>query len=336
MSEMPEPTPTSPWETQEWLEESRAWIQLELDRIGLGQTGPIDQFHIRPWSTVMKIPTSDGDLYFKAASKELKHEVALTQMLKSAYPGNIPELVATDESRGWMILRDGGRPLRAALKAHPSLEHWEQVLPKYAELQIQLVDLVDRLLKAGVPDQRLVVFPNLLDRLLSEADLLRLDQEEGIGSQDLARIRPRDVARLCSELRTFGIPDTLDHGDFHDGNIFLDHGHYVFFDWGDSVISHPFFSLRTAFVSLEYTLGMEENAPEFQRLAEVYLEAWERYEGRSRLLEAYNLARRLWALNSAFRWRRAVSPLTGDEREAYAHAVPSLLQEYLEANPGLT
>lgn len=87
---------------------------------------------------------------------------------------------------------------------------------------------------------------------------------------------------------------------------------------------------------MEYTLGMEENAPEFQRLVEVYLEAWEKYLDRSRLLEAYKLVKRLWALGSAFRWQRVVSPLAVDAREPYAHAIPSLLHEYLEANPELT
>lgn len=186
-----------------------------------------------------------------------------------------------------------------------------------------------------MPDRRLAVFPELVDHLLADAEILCLDQADGLSALDQERIRSGNAPELCSRLLEYGIPETLDHGDFHDGNIFVNQSGYVFFDWGDSSVSHPFFSLRTAFVSLEYTLHLEEGAPEFTRLMEIYLEAWERYEDRRRLREAFNLARRLWAISSALRWQLVVSPISGDQRQLYAAAVPSLLKEYLEANPEL-
>ena len=129
-----------------------------------------------------------------------------------------------------------------------------------------------------------------------------------------------------------GIPDSLDHGDFHDGNIFHQDSRTVFFDWGDSSITHPFFSLRTTYVSIENTLRLEEGASEFNQLIDAYLKAWERFEGQHNLRSGFAIAQRLWAICSAFRWHLVVSPLPVHLRGEYALAVPSLLREFLEAN----
>jgi hypothetical protein len=322
----------SPFSTRKWLAESKAWIGEELVRLGLTPVGAIVQAHIRPWSTVLKIPTNRGDLYFKASSQELHYEVALTLELMRSFPEVIPEVVAFDEGRAWMIMRDGGDPLRAILKEEPSLKHWERILPTYAELQIRCIEWVERLLEMGVPDRRLAAFPKELERLLSDANAIGLDRDEGIHSFDLPILRSEQVAELCSRLSSYGIPESLDHGDFHDGNIFSHRSGYSFFDWGDSSITHPFFSLRTAFVSLENTLQIEEGGPEVTRLTEIYLETWEPFEDRLRLLEAFDLAQRLWAISSAFRWHLVLTPLPEDQRKPYDHAVPSLLEEYLQAN----
>jgi hypothetical protein len=315
--------------------ETTSWIQEQLNRLGLEPTGPIDQPHLRPWSTVLKVPTNDGDLFFKATTNEPAHEVALTNELQRIFPQIIPEIIAADDGRCWMLMRDGGDSLRAVLKRTRSLKHWEKILPMYAELQIQLIKSVELFLEMGVPDRRLSIFPELLAGMLADDDSLLLDHQDGISSTDRGRILAGNVSHLCSALAMVGIPESLDHGDFHDGNIFLNRSKYVFFDWGDSSVTHPFFSLRTAFVSVENTFDLEEDAPQFTKLADAYLEPWEMIEDRPKLREGFDLARRLWSISSAFRWHLEVTSLPAEKREPYAAAVPSLLHEYLDANPEL-
>ena len=41
----------------EWLAEATAWIR---ERVAV--TGEIEQFHVRWWSTVLRVPTAAGDL----------------------------------------------------------------------------------------------------------------------------------------------------------------------------------------------------------------------------------------------------------------------------------
>ncbi len=141
-----------------------------------------------------------------------------------------------------------------------------------------------------------------------------------------------EFTRSCAVLSSYPVPETLDHGDFHDGNIFVHDGRYLFFDWGDSSITHPFFSLRVPFVSVEYRFGLEEDSPWFLRLSSRYLSEWGQGGPGSPLHEAYQLSRRLAPILSALRWQRAIEALAEPEENEYAYAIPSLLSEFLTLN----
>jgi hypothetical protein len=57
---------------------------------------------------------------------------------------------------------------------------------------------------------------------------------------------------MCDELAGYGLPETIQHDDFHDGQVFVRDGRYLLLDWGDACVSHPFFTLS---VTLEGILG---------------------------------------------------------------------------------
>src|SRR5436309_3521221 len=83
---------------------------------------------------------------------------------------------------------------------------------------------------------RLAVLPSQLERLLDDPEALLLGRPEGVTPAERDRLRALipEFARACSELAAYGIPETLQHDDLHDGNVFVRDGAYVFFDWGDS------------------------------------------------------------------------------------------------------
>lgn len=317
-----------PWEHPVWRERVGAWIRLELERYDLGIAGAIERVQLRPWSTVLRVPTRAGAVYFKASAPALAHEPAVTESLSRWRPDDLPTVLATDPERGWLLMADGGTRLREVLAADRDLRHWEDLLPRYAEVQIDAAGRLGELLELGLPDRRLASLPQRYRRLLDDSEALRIDLPDGIGSTEHGRLRelePR-LAELSARLAASAVPESIHHGDLHDGNIFVRNGRYTFFDWGDGSASHPFFSLRTAFVSLEFSLQIEEGAPEFSRLRDAYLEPWTRYASSGELLTAFDLAQRLSPLISALSWHDAVSPAA---REDYAHAVPSLLHEFL-------
>ena len=322
-----------PWTQPGWFEEADAWIRAELESQGIRVGGPIERPHSRPWSTVLRAPTTEGDIYFKAVSPTIPHEPALLRALARWRPDLAPRLLSVEAARGWVLMRDAGRMLRNTIRPTRDMRPWLPVLPLYAGLQMEVAEHVPELLALGVPDRRLSVMPGLYERLLTDGDVLRVGRPQGLTPEQYRRLldlSPR-VIEICERLAEHGIPETLNHGDFHDGNVFIRDGRFVFLDWGDGCVSHPFYSLRTVLVSAEINLGLEENSLELAPLRDAYLEPWTRHEPRENLLGALDLASRLASISGALTWHRLVSRLEGAAREEYAAPVPALLQEFLDA-----
>ena len=91
--------------------------------------GEIEQPHIRPWSTVLRVPTDPEVLWFKAVGDVDAFEVPLTAMLARVRPAGVPELVALDVDRRWMLMHDGGTRLRELMATSDDLWRWEAFLP---------------------------------------------------------------------------------------------------------------------------------------------------------------------------------------------------------------
>ncbi len=48
------------WEDPLWLAGAHERIEAELERLGLRRTAGIEQPHVFPWSTVLRVPTDCG------------------------------------------------------------------------------------------------------------------------------------------------------------------------------------------------------------------------------------------------------------------------------------
>jgi hypothetical protein len=135
--------PKLQWEDPDWLKQASEWIHVETDRQGLQLRGSIEQPHVYLWSTILRMPTTDGTLFFKATAPETIFEAALTHKLAGLRPDCLPELIAVDTARGWLLMRDGGEPLRAAIRPNRDLTPWQPVISLYAELQVGLAHHVE-------------------------------------------------------------------------------------------------------------------------------------------------------------------------------------------------
>jgi aminoglycoside phosphotransferase (APT) family kinase protein len=173
--------------------------------------------------------------------------------------------------------------------------------------------------------------PGRYRQILAQKEVFQIGLPHGISDEEYQRLHDvADVfAQKCAELASYAVPETIQHGDLHDGNIFYNDGSYVFYDWGDCSISHPFFSLRTAYVSIENRFNLAEGALEFQPLTQAYVRAWREFETEERLTAAAGLAEELRAIGSLLSWYEVVERLEGEEQTKYAHAIPSLAQEFL-------
>ena len=80
----------------------------------------------------MRVPTSGGDVWFKANIPALAYEAGVVGVLARTRPDLLPELAAVDLERGWMLMGDGGERLRELVERERNLERWLDVLPATA------------------------------------------------------------------------------------------------------------------------------------------------------------------------------------------------------------
>lgn len=328
------------WQDLEWRKEVREWIHAQAQQHGMLVIAEIEQPHMYAWSTVLHVPTDQGKLYFKATAPETIYEAALTQALARWFPDCMPEFVAVDAGRGWMLMRDSGDQLRASIRPNKDIAPWKPVIRRYAEVQIGLAQHVTEMLSLRVPDHRLSLLPSLFVRLLADETNFMIDQEKGLTSAEWREVKekaPR-LEEMCQQLAAYGIPESLNHGDFHDGNVLLKDERITFFDWGDGDITHPFVSLRTFFVSIEIALGLDDYSftPEMAELLELYLEPFQQFASKEDLQTAYRLSKPVASIVKALAWHTTISRMGEDLRKEYEWIVPELMREFLHHEKALS
>jgi hypothetical protein len=304
--------------TAEAATDPAGWIAAQVAAAGAAMTGPIEEVHRRQWSTVLRVQTDRGLMFFKASSPALSREPAITAFLARRRPDVVPAPLAVDAERGWMLMADAGARLRELVEHDGDGTRWLDVLPRYAGLQLGMVGDVAELLSLGVPDMRLAVLPKRYEALLDELaavdgdarDVARGGQEGR--EEEMRRLRdavPR-VATKCAELAGYGIDETIQHDDLHDGAVYVRDGRYAILDWGDACVSHPFFSMS---VTLEGVVawGREDiqDSVDTGPYRDAYLAPFAAGRDMSSLREAFGLALRLgWVCRAVNAHQPGVDP----------------------------
>jgi hypothetical protein len=222
----------TPWEDPGWLAGAVAWVDDRLAGLGRSRAGAVEQPHVRTWATALRVPTADGPVWFKANTPELRHEVLVVERVSALVPDRVPPLLASDVERGWMLMADAGERLREVAVDERSLHRWHDVLSGAADVALGLEPEVADLLGAGVPDLRLTRLADGYAELVQRMDV------EPRFRDAVGRVRD-----LVDELASYAVAETLQHDDLHDGQVFVKDGRNLILDWGDAVISHPFFTM---------------------------------------------------------------------------------------------
>ena len=321
------------WTRAEWVSAAHEWIHNELGQLDLQPVGPIEQPHVRPWSTVLRVPTGQGVVWFKANTPSLAHEARLIEVLAQTRPDNVPRILASDRSTGWMLQADSGPRLSDTMRDRRDVARFEGALGAYAGLQLDLARSSADLIEAGAFDRRLEVLPLEFEELLENHHVLKLGSPGGITVGELSDLRsstPR-IRGMCSELATTGIPETIQHDDLSDADVAMsDHG-YRFFDWGDACVAHPFFAPFIALRVLGMRFNLEPSAPELIRVSAAYLEPWSEFGSRAELDRAFGVAQQLAGVCRTLTWHRTLLSLGPAYQDPDGDPVVGWLREVLEA-----
>ncbi len=202
-----------------------------------------------------------------------------------------------------MLTADGGTRLRELIADEQDFGRWLDVLPVYAQLQRDMAPFADELIAAGVPDRRLALLPLQFEQLL--------DTDLGLADDELRRMRELVpwVTDACAELSELRIPETLQHDDLHDGQIFLGDGRYLIADWNDSCVTHPFFTMSVTLEGqLQWGFDDVEGSVDVEPFKVAYLEPFTRDAPRSQLTSAMRSALRLGWICRGLTYANALQP----------------------------
>ena len=293
----------------------------------------------------MQVPTDEGIVWFKATGPGTAHEGPLLEVFRRLGVRRVVLPIAIDPARSWLLFDDAGPTLRATRPdgtGDHDLLAWERILGEYAALQRSVEGATAReaMLAAGVPDGRPVRLTGELVRLLEDdVAWARVMPDERVAA-DAARRRLREsvdaVEVAVVELEAAGVTASIQHDDLHGGNILVGPDGDRFFDWGDAVVAHPFMTLTTTFNSIAHHTGRSLDDPLFDRLTDVYAEAWTDRTSAGDLVPVVALARVLGGICKSLAWERALIGLDPDEMNGHGDAVAGWLMEFDERFEALT
>ena len=241
----------------------------------------------------------------KAAGPGTAFEVALYELLARTVSDHVLRPIAADPRRGWIVLPDGGPVLATRAAGDDLVDGLVAAIVRYGRLQRELEPHVDELLALGVSDMRPAAMPARFAEAL-EAAAIGADAAGRATLREVAALEQSVVAR-CERLAASPGQPSLDHNDLHPWNILDDGaGGVRYYDWGDSVVAHPFAAMLVplGFVQRGLDAGLDD--PRFLRARDAYLDVFGDLAPRAELAETLALACHVAKIARALTWHRAL------------------------------
>ena len=235
-------------------------MTAEVGSVGATLLAPPEIIQLWDASVVVRATTDAGRFYLKCSADIFRSEAMVTAALAARSPDLLPDVIAVDERRGWLLMADFGD---RTLGDEPP-DQWHRALPAYAALQQDWLDRAAQLTELGAWSRPVT---GLADRVAAtgDDDFLMAKLEPELRERWLAAAPT--LAEQCRRLSAIGAPATLVHGDLHPWNVTADQVGMRFFDWTDAAVSHPFIDLATFIPRCD--------DPSLRRqMWEVYIDSW--------------------------------------------------------------
>ena len=260
-----------PWAQERggWYEDVERWIDKSLAEVGRQRLGPIEQAKVWSISCVLRVPATEGTVYYKASIQQplFVNEARVTRALETLALEFAPKVVATNDEEGWLVLEDLGPSVTDRLRMDSPEYHDVSMnfVVCAARWQRATAMCVDELLEAGCIDRRMSKLAGQIAPLTQDPHFMRAEQESETAAGWLS-LNTRRLEAACTELDALPIPAALVHGDLHLGNVAERDGSFAVFDWTDACIAHPFMDMTSIFFIKD-----DDNR---EALRTAYLSAW--------------------------------------------------------------
>jgi aminoglycoside/choline kinase family phosphotransferase len=274
-------------------------MHAQMELAGYVAPQPPRVHHLWGVSVVLAADSLTGTAYLKCSGEHFRAEAAVTRALAARSPLLLPDVVAVEPERGWLLMRDLDAP---ELGDQPE-STWGVGLDALAALQQTWLGRTDELLALGAEDRPLTALAVWVEELATDAELLNhLTPDER--AQWSAAVPA--MVESCRRLADLGPGPSLVHGDFHPWNVTAGAGGARVFDWTDASVAHPFLDLVT------YVMRSSDPGRRGTMLRR-YLEHWTAHLSADALEEAGRLALVVGALHQAHTYVQLIPTVMPDD-----------------------
>ncbi len=249
-----------PWSEPGWFDRAAAWMLDEIRASGRRPLSDPVQHYLWSIASVLRCPTTTGDVYLKATSPAFPQETAITGFLSVRTPGLTPAVIAVNATERWLLMDDHrGRPL-----GDEPGSAWPAGIAAHARIQRAVSADVGAMQAVGVPTRSLDDLAVAVVDLTEDDGLMRrLDDAQ----RSAYRAAVPRLVDACSMLDGVDVGPSLVHGDLHPHNVAVRDDSCLVFDWSDAAIGHPFIDL------VPYVLHTDD--PAIRRaIRDAYLAEW--------------------------------------------------------------
>ncbi len=258
-----------------------------------------------PYSYVVRFATSEGYIYLKQTPSMIAIEAAIIQMLRDQFHISVPEIIAQHAELNCFLMKDAGGKLREVFKKQFDLDLACRAVDQFSLMQVAVADHVNQFIELGVPDWRLEKMPLLFEKFLSYKEILVKD---GLSENELTNLKKLvpNISCLCEKLSNIPIKPSIVQPDCNDNNTLVKDGSHeiTFIDLGEIAISHPFFSMINFLFQMKKHHLLNEEDQAYKNILETYLNNFTCFASKKLLLEAFEMAGKLWFVYGALAYER--------------------------------
>lgn len=286
-----------------------------------------------PWSIVIKIENGKDCYYLKQTPRDLYIETEIINVIqKNNSNSPAPKILfKNDELNCFLMNSCGDYSLRTKFNGVINEELLVKGLNAYIKTLRSFEKNFDRFLKIGVPDWRIKCLPELFVALLEKKDML-LDEKLTLDEIDQLMNLVPTIKLICQSLSDKKIKETLVNCDFNENNLIINENtqKISIIDWGESVISHPFFSIASHLKSIARRYQLDLNGLQLESIKQHCLSCWSDIANRDELNEIYRNILRLHPIFSALGLHRLQVVTNNTSKEAQRWFIAGELQTFLK------
>lgn len=228
-----------------------------------------ENIYKKPYSSLLKIQNNSDLFILKLNTLNLNYEQDVISYLSHIIPHHMLEVVAINKLNNCFITKYfDGINSDEYFKNILDIELLNKIILTYCKLQ-QMIKIED-LKNLNIRD---LSSEKLLDCFLNQIKFSNYNEYY----DRLLSIKQN----IYSDIETFinyGIKNSIEHGDFHLGNILINKNkNFVFIDFAEATIANPLFSLISVIFSLNRRLNIDLNNPIIKTIEDTYLNSYAKF-----------------------------------------------------------